>query len=295
MYNIYNSFSLDTSTNEQLSEKNIKNNIFYLKGLESNEDNYILNKNFLQINDSTIQNIDYFEANKNENINDNTSNQLSNNNTSAQFNVLSSLKTNEITNNKKKINRLISNKISARKSRKKKKEYIKNLEEELAKLKNNSNNLLNKKINNYSNIDNINNNNIDIDNKNKNFFNNIIMIEEKEKEIDKYGQKENSRSIKEYEAIQKILLKELLIRQIKNFIPLKFQIFGKKYIRLININEDDSISVVKTKMIENLNKIESYNKNVSKGKIKFLIKFYETYKKLLNYIDNFQQLYSENF
>ena len=101
--------------------------------------------------------------------------------------------------------------------------------------------------------------------------------------------------MKEYEVLQKILLKEMLIRQINYFIPLKFQIFGEKYIKLLPICEDDSISVVKTKINENLNKIENYNNNVSKGKIKFLKKFFETYQKIKNYIDNFQQLFNENF
>ena len=68
----------------------------------------------------------------------------------------------------------------------------------------------------------------------------------------------------------------------------------KKYIKLISISPDDSISVIKGKINDNLNKIENYI-NVSKGKIKFLYKYSEIYKKLINYIDNFQELFNENF
>ena len=139
-------------------------------------------------------------------------------------------------------------------------------------------------------MDNINEN----DDKNTKFFNNIILLEKQEKEIYKDGQKKKSKLMKEYIVLQKILLKEMLIRQINYFIPLKYQIFGKKYIKLISISPDDSISVIKGKINDNLNKIENYI-NVSKGKIKFLYKYSEIYKKIINYIDNFQELFNENF
>ena len=101
--------------------------------------------------------------------------------------------------------------------------------------------------------------------------------------------------MKEYEASQKLLLKEMLIRQINNFIPLKFQIFGKKYIKLIPFSDDDSISVIITKINENLNKINNYMNNISKKRIKLVIKFYEIYKNIQNYTNNFNLLLNENF
>jgi hypothetical protein len=220
------------------------------------------------------------ESNNNV-LDDISSFKILNNNLSKKTQAVSLSNSNEKIKKEKDIKRLNSNKISARKSRQKKKEYIKYLEEELVKLKDNP---LNKKM------DNINEN----DDKNTKFFNNIILLEKQEKEIYKDGQKKKSKLMKEYIVLQKILLKEMLIRQINYFIPLKFQIFGKKYIKLISISEDDSISVIKGKLNDNLGKIENYI-NVSKGKIKFLYKYSEIYKKLINYIDNFQELFNENF
>ena len=280
--NVNNIISLDTFCQEKSPETNTTNNIFFFKDLDREENN----KDSLHLNDNSIQNGNFLES-KNDLSNDISSLKFFNNNLSTQTQAVS---LNENNKNEKDIKKHFLNKISARKSRQKKKEYIKYLEEELVKLKNNT---LNKKINNKSNINNINEN--DIDDKNKKFFNNIILIEKHGKEINKDGQKKKANLMKEYEVLQKILLKEMLIRQINYFIPLKFQIFGEKYIKLLPICEDDSISVVKTKINENLNKIENYNNNVSKGKIKFLKKFFETYQKIKNYIDNFQQLFNENF
>ena len=280
--NVNNIISLDTFCQEKSPETNTTNNIFFFKDLDREENN----KDSLHLNDNSIQNGNFLES-KNGLSNDISSLKFFNNNLSTQTQAVS---LNENNKNEKDIKKHFLNKISARKSRQKKKEYIKYLEEELVKLKNNT---LNKKINNKSNINNINEN--DIDDKNKKFFNNIILIEKHGKEINKDGQKKKANLMKEYEVLQKILLKEMLIKQINYFIPLKFQIFGEKYIKLLPICEDDSISVVKTKINENLNKIENYNNNVSKGKIKFLKKFFETYQKIKNYIDNFQQLFNENF
>ena len=277
-----NIFSLDTYCQEKSPETNTTNNIFFFKDLDREENN----KDSLHLNDNSIQKGDFLES-KYDLSNDISSLKFFNNNLSTQTQAVS---LNENNKNEKDIKKHFLNKISARKSRQKKKEYIKYLEEELVKLKNNS---LNKKINNKSNINYINEN--EIDDKNKKFFNNIILIEKHGKEINKDGQKKKANLMKEYEVLQKILLKEMLIRQINYFIPLKFQIFGEKYIKLLPICEDDSISVIKTKINENLNKIENYNNNVSKRKIKFLTKFYETYQKINNYIDNFQKLFNENF
>lgn len=279
-----NIFSLDKFYQENSPKNTSGNNIFFTKDLDIMEEN---NKDFLQLIDNSIQNKDFLES-KNDLANDFSSLKCFYNNFSTQTQAVSS---NENTKNEKDIKKHILNKISARKSRQKKKEYIKFLEEELVKLKNNS---LNKTINNNSNLNYIINEN-EIDDKNKSFFNNIILIEKHGKEINKDGQKKKANLMKEYEVLQKILLKEMLIKQINYFIPLKFQIFGEKYIKLFPICQDDSISVVKTKINENINKIENYSNNVSKGKIKFLTKFYETYKKIKNYIDNFQDLFNENF
>lgn len=278
-----NIISSDTYCQEKSPESPTTNNIFFFKDLDIREEN---NKDSLQLNENLIQDGDFLES-KNDLSNDISSLKFFNNNLSTQTPAVS---INENIKNEKELKKHFLNKMSARKSRQKKKEYIKYLEEELVKLKNNS---LNNKINNKFNINYINEN--EIDDKNKKFFNNIILIEKHRKIINKEGQKKKANLMKEYEVLQKILLKEMLIRQINFFIPLKFQIFGEKYIKLLPISEDDSISVIKTKINENLNKIENYNNNISKGKIKFLKKFYETYQKIKNYVDNFQQLFNQNF
>ena len=121
-------------------------------------------------------------------------------------------------------NKLLMNRLSSRKSRLKKKQYIKGLEEETANLKNqiilnekvgiNSNNLLNLNLN----IEEKDNN----EEKNKIFLNKMILLEKQAKEVKNEGQKKKADIMKQYEALQKILLKELLVKQIHYFLPLQY-------------------------------------------------------------------------
>ena len=86
--------------------------------------------------------------------------------------------------------KLLMNRISARKSRLKKKQYIKNLEEETARLKNQI--ILNEKISpDIENLEDLNSNEEKIDKKNKLFLNKIILLEKQEKEVKKEGQKKD--------------------------------------------------------------------------------------------------------
>jgi hypothetical protein len=190
--------------------------------------------------------------------------------------------------------KLLMNRISARKSRLKKKQYIKCLEEETANLKNQI--ILNEKIGINSN--NLLSKNIDEDNneeKNKIFFNKMILLEKQEKEVKREGQKKKINIMKQHEVLKKIFLKEMLVKQIHYFLPLQYQIFGEKFIKLVQIYEDDSISVIITKVNENLQKIKNYLNVVSKKRIKLVIRFYEIYKKIKNFTDNFHQLFIESF
>ena len=96
-------------------------------------------------------------------------------------------------------------------------------------------------------------NNIDIneeecDETKKLFLNKMILLEKQEKEVKKEGQKKKANVVKQHEVLQKALLKEMLIKQIHNFLPLRYQIFGEKFIKLIQINEDDSLSIIITKI-----------------------------------------------
>lgn len=197
---------------------------------------------------------------------------------------------------KKFEDKLLMNRISARKSRLKKKEYIKCLEEETAKLKNQM--ILNKTNMIYSDNDNMANINIqkDIDNeKNKNFMNKIILLENQENEVKREGQKKRANVMKQHENLQKTLLREMLVKQIYYFIPLRYHIFEEKFIKLVKIDEDDSISVINSKINENIEKIKNYMNIVPKKRIKLVIKFHEIYKRIRNYVDNYQLLFSESF
>ena len=263
-------------------EENNKKNAFFCETFTTREEKIFFN-NITENN--TVQNTNSFLLNNYD---------LSYNNASLSSDFIKNLSSKKQpeyseSNNDEKKNKIeqkhIMNKISARKSRQKKKEYIKHLEEELFKLKNekiskntNSSYIINEK-----------------DEKNKKFFNNIILLEKHGKEIKKEGQKKKSDLIKEYEVLQKDILKEMLIRQINLFLPLKYQIFGDKYIKLIKISQDDSFSVIITKLDENLNKINNYMNNIKSVRIKFVSKFHQQYQRLKNYVQNYQQMFIETF
>ena len=101
--------------------------------------------------------------------------------------------------------------------------------------------------------------------------------------------------MKQYEVLQKTLLREMLVKQIHYFIPLRYHIFGEKFIKLTQINEDDSLSVIISKINENIDKIKNYMNVVPKKRIQLVIKFLGIYKKIKSYVDNYQQLFTEIF
>ena len=264
------------SQNKSFEENSKRNSIF--DNFDNKNLDHILN-DFLQITDNQMAISDSSSLNKFNPSNSPLENSAKN----------AKMKKDFIPNDKtRKTNieqKLLKNKISARKSRQKKKDYIRCLEEELVKLKNELS--FNKNIK-----SNLNDEKDEINNK---FFNKIIVFEKQKEDIYKEGQKKLPNLMKEADASQKIILKELLIRQINYSIPLKFQIFGKKYIKLIPLSDDDSITTIISKINENLNKIKKYLENISKSRIKLVIKLYEMYKNIKCYIEYFNQLYSENF
>ena len=67
------------------------------------------------------------------------------------------------------------------------------------------------------------------------------------------------------------------------------------FIKLIQINEDDSLSIIITKINENINKIKNYMDVVPKKRIKLVIKFHEIYKKIKIFVDSYQQLFVKIF
>ena len=277
LINENNSFlNVSFSSNKSFEEKSKKNSIF--DNFDNKNLDFILN-DFLQITDNQMINSDSSSLNKCNPTNSHSENSAKNTN----------MKKDLIPKDKKRKKnieqKLLKNKISARKSRQKKKDYIRCLEEELVKLKNEIS--FNKNIKR-----NLNDEKNQINNK---FFNNIIVFEKQKENIYKEGQKKQANLMRETEASQKIILKELLIRQINYSIPLKFQIFCEKYIKLIPLSDDDSITTIISKIKENLNKIKKYMENISKSRKKLVIKLYEMYKSIKCYIEYFNQLYSENF
>jgi glutathionyl-hydroquinone reductase len=131
--------------------------------------------------------------------------------------------------------------------------------------------------------------------KNNTFFTKLILMEQQEKQVKLKGQKSQSDIMKQYENLQKTLLREMLIRQIHCFVPLRLKILGEKSIKLIEANEDDEISVIINKINENIDKIKNYMNVVPKKRVKSIIKLHEIYKKIKNFVDGYQQLYAESF
>ena len=277
---IENNSFLNYTSNDKLFEENLfeenykKDLIFDNKNFD-----FISNDpfNFLQISDNPKTNSESLTI------------LISNNSNSEYFEKNSDMKNDSIPKDKKsKKNsqrRLLMNKLSARKSRQKKKEYVKCLEEELVKLKNELS--FSKEIDNHFKYD--------IGQKNNKLFNNIINFEKQKKEIYKKGKKNLQNQMGKLEASQKIILTKLLIKQINYSIPLKFQIFEKKYIKLIPLSDDDSISTIISKVSQNLESIKNYLENISKGKIKLVCKLYEIYKNIKFFVECFNRSFSENF
>ena len=282
-----NNYLLDTYSpmKSPEEEENNKKNIFFCETFTTREEKLFLNNELID-NNNTVQNTNSFPIINYDIPYNNTS--LSSNNLKS-VSPMNCTDNPQLKNNEKKNKKIeqkhLLNKISARKSRQKKKEYINNLEEELFKLKN-------EKLNKGKNASSIIN---EFDKKNNNFFNNIILLEKHGKEIKKEGQKKKSNQVKEYEVLQKNILKALLIKQINYFIPLKYQIYGEKKIKLIIISEDDSFSVILTKLDENLNKINNYMNKIKSVRINFVNKLYQQYKKLKAFVENYQQMFIDTF
>lgn len=272
---IENNSFLNYTSNDKLFEENYKKDLIF----DNKNFDFISNDsfNFLQITDNPVSNSESLTI------------LIPNNSNSDSCEKNSDMKDDSIPKDKKTTknsqHRLLMNKLSARKSRQKKKEYVKCLEEELVKLKNEIS--FNKKINNQFKDEKSQNNN--------KLFNNIINFEKQKERIYKKGKNDQQKLMEELETSQKIILTKLLIRQINYFIPLKFQIFEKKYLKLIPLSDDDSISIIISKVNKNLDKIKTYMENISKGKIKLVSKFFEIYKNIKCFVEYSNRSFSENF
>jgi len=221
----------------------------------------------------------------------------------------------EIVDIKKK--KLIMNRESAKKSRLKKKKYIENLEkeflilkEELIKLKslrniNNKDNLEivnNREINNNI-YDHLMNNksevNIDMNlslNINHHKDKEILSLKKEEYNIISNNLERDKNISNNYINKQKIILRNLLIKQIDLMIPVKIKTFQNKFLKFDEIKEDDSISVIKNKINNNLEAIiELYDIDINKidkgifpEKNSKANNIYIFYKNLKTYIEQYE-------
>jgi hypothetical protein len=292
----------------QLKEIDFSKEFLFTKDLQEKHDNFLLEST---LNPSLSQMVDTSMANstnetalaliKGESFDSSfVSNEISQDKLTKESNLASNKNVvfrTEVNNNEFETkfeygDKLLMNRLSARKSRLKKKKYVKCLEEETARLKNEI--LLKKNAIDISKKLNLNLNNEDKE-KNSIFFSKLILMEQQEKEVKLKGQKSQTDIMNQYENLQKTLLREMLIRQIHCFVPLRLKILGEKNIKLIEANEDDELSVIINKINENIDKIKNYMNAVPKNRIKSIIKLHEIYKKIKNFVDGYQQLFAESF
>ena len=214
----------------------------------------------------------------------------------------------EIQNQKQK--QKIKNKLSARKSRLKKKLYVEQLEKEYILVKKELDEIKQKLDSNVSNstISSINNNLVC----NKNVCDNCINIEEIKAEENKIvsDEKKNVNIINSFTAKQRIIFEQLLIKQIQVMMPIKIKMFQNKYLKLLNINVDDNINIIKNKIEENLKTIqelydmenfqgaqENGGTNIRKYKYdgvrnkSMAHQIYNFYYNLKNYVYEFEKIY----
>ena len=214
-----------------------------------------------------------------------------------------------LNNNKKKIfetyngnekesqkqKKLMMNRISAKKSRLKKKVYIKCLEDELIKIKNEI-----EEKNNFEKI----------------YFEGICKqdngkgVKNISSEIQKYNNlikiennllnksKNDNQGIKDYINLQKNILLEIFIKQIDVLMPIKCKLFQYKYLKLQKLENDDSIEKVIIKINENIEMLkELYDfempfKQLKKKKSESMaFQLYNYYYNLKNYLLSFKKIY----
>jgi hypothetical protein len=204
----------------------------------------------------------------------------------------------------------IKNKLSARKSRLKKKLYVEHLEKEYI--------LVKKELNEMKQKFSLNNDFLPLNEeeyniKNKKICQNCINIDEmieEENLILSRNAKNVNHLINSFTAKQRINLEQLLIKQIQVMMPVKIKMFQNKYLKLLSINKDDNIDVIKNKIDENLNAIKELydinifnveednginkvnNYQIEGVKCKSMAyQIYKFYTNLKNYVNEFEKIY----
>lgn len=224
-------------------------------------------------------------------------------------------------NEAQKQNQKIKNKISARKSRLKKKLYVEQLEKQYF--------LVNKELKEIKQKLNMNTNNIiplkeyeegegdgeATSNKSSKIFNcdiiNVDELKEEENLIinEKNNEKKNINRYNSFTTKQRLFLEQLLVEQIEIMMPIRIRMFQNKYLKLLNIDKNDNISIIKNKIKENLKAIEEvYGINnfiiENNGGEKLQLHQYDSiknksmayqiynyYYNLENYINEFEKIY----
>ena len=209
----------------------------------------------------------------------------------------------------------IKNKLSARKSRLKKKLYVEQLEKEYILVKKEldeikksmslNSNTINTNIECKENEKPINNNNLC-----QNCTNIYNLKGEENLIISEKPEKKNIRIIHSFTAKQRLYLEQLLIKQIQIMMPIKIKIFQNKYLKLANIDNDDNLSTIKNKIDENIQaikelydlddfkdeedngraKIKKYQYDNMKNK-SMAYQIYNFYNNLKNYVNDFEKIY----
>ena len=301
----------DNLSNLSNSDKNNNNENFnYQNKIIQNYKNINFNSNN---NNNIITNINIYNNNCNTNNNINLENLVTSKKNNKKINKInfkySQIKDIEIEENVKKplfeiysnLNdfqkqkKLLMNRISAKKSRLKRKKYISLLEDELKKNKNileekkQLENLYLKETSKKENII----------NKVSNAANTLDILLKKEKEIkNNKNNLINENKIKEYCHLQFEFMKKMFIAKLELLMPLKCKLFAKKYLKLENFEDDDNLNIVLNKVKNNLIILkELYNfekkdlEENKKSKDIQLYRFFINIKKIILLIQKLEKIY----
>jgi len=191
--------------------------------------------------------------------------------------------------------KLLMNRISAKKSRLKRKKYISLLEDELKKNKN----ILEEKkqLENFYLKETCEKEN-EI-NKVSNAVNLFDVLSKKENEIkNNKNNLINENIIKEYCNLQFDFIKKMFIAKLGIYMPLKCKLFSKKYLKLENLEDDDDLNIVLDKVKNNINILkELYNfekkdlEENKKSKDIQLYRFFINIKKIIILIQKLEKIY----
>ena len=191
--------------------------------------------------------------------------------------------------------KLLMNRISAKKSRLKKKVYIKCLEDELEKMKNEIEQKRNFEKFYLPGISNQ-KNGVEIISSDVQRYN--ILINQENNLLQK--SKNDTESMNDYINLQKEILHDILIKIIEVSMPIKCKIFQYKYFKLQKFENNDSLEVIINKIngnIEMLKELYDFDKQIKSSKKSksesMAYQLYNYYDNLKNYVASFKKMYEQ--